>query len=339
MIEIDGSVGEGGGQILRTAIAFSSITNTPCKIFNIRKGRCKPGVKAQHIAGIKSAALLTDAVVNGCEVGCEKLEFYPKSIKSGVYEIDIGTAGAITLVLQTLLPIMLYSDGRVQIKLKGGTAVKWSPTIYYFRDVFCFFMLRMGMKIKLNIVKHGFYPKGCGIVIVETKPCRLETINLIERGEEKEIVTNSVADNRLKNKNVAERQLNGFEKIIKPKIKRLEYVETACPGSFISSHAEFEHTRLGGDSLGERGKSAEDVGKEAGKLLRKQMSYDAPLDEWMGDQILPFMAIATWEHRKDCVVKIGHLTEHTKTNMLVIEKFLPVKFEVKNSKILCKFSG
>lgn len=183
MISIDGSYLEGGGQTLRTAVALSAITGKPCKIFNIRKGRKKPGLQAQHLKGIEAAAKLCNAELKNAKIGSDSIEFAPKKIKGGYFSIDIGTAGSISLVLQTLVLPAIHAEEEVILEITGGTDVPWSPDIEYFQEVFCRNIKKMGIEIESEILKYGFYPKGGGKVKVKIKPCKnLKSLNLTERG-------------------------------------------------------------------------------------------------------------------------------------------------------------
>ena len=156
MISIDGSHGEAGGQILRTAVALSAVTQKPCKVFNIRKGRCNPGLQAQHLAGVKAVGKLCDAKIEGLELGSESIEFYPNEIKDGLVEIDIGTAGAISLVLQSMMIPAIHCKNKIDIKIKGGTMVKWAPTVGYIQNVTLPMLRKMGYNGGIKILKHGF---------------------------------------------------------------------------------------------------------------------------------------------------------------------------------------
>lgn len=325
MIEIDGSYLEGGGQILRTSIALSAITGKPCKIFNIRAKRCKSGLAAQHFRGIKAAALICDATLKGAKLGSSAVEFIPGKIKGGEYKINIGTAGSIFLVLQTLVPPSLHADKKVSFEIIGGTDVKWSPSTTYFQEIFCRFLKKMGVEIESETLRYGFYPKGGGKVKTIIKPCqKLKPIDLVERGRLKRIDIKSIVSKYLEKSKVAERQIEGAKKVFdKFDSEYFEYVDTFSPGSFLHMHAHYDNCILGSTVLGERGKPAEKVGGECALLLKKQIDSNACLDRWMADQIIPYMALAG-----NSKVSVAEVTKHTKTNIWVTEKFLPVKFKI-----------
>ncbi len=338
MLLIDGSHHEGGGQIIRTAVALSALTGKAVKIEKIRAGRPNPGLQAQHIAAVEAVAKLCNADVNGLSIGSQILEFKPGKIAAENLLIKIPTAGSIGLVLQALLIPAAFAEKPLNIRIEGGaTFGKWAPPVQYLENVISPILASAGYSFKINILRHGFYPVGGATVEVRTMPAKLKKFEMKECGEIKQINGTSVASTHLRAAQVAERQKEaairvlGKADIIKPpcdnngfkllnsaisafKIKT-EYVEAACPGSGIVLWASDGNIVLGADALGERGKSAEAVGEEAAKKLQKQIDSGACLDEWMADQIIPYLALAGG------VVKVAEITSHTETNIWVVEQF------------------
>lgn len=341
IIEIDGAHGEAGGQILRTALSLSAVTQKPFRIFNIRSSRPVPGLQPQHIKSVEACAAMCDATVMGNEKNSTEITFMPKKIKSGIFEFDIGTAGSVTLLLQSLLPIAIYAKDPVQIMVKGGTDVKWSPPIKYFQHIFCYYMHKIGINAKVHIKKYGFYPKGGGEVLMEVKPSSIKEIDIQRTGVLQRIDVHSIASTTLEKSNVAGRQVDGFIKNIGKtnaslvKNKFIEYVATASIGSSLHCHAHYEHAKIGASALGEPGFRSEIVGALAAQHLIKQMKALAPFDEYMEDQIIPYMALSTVANNKSSIIRIAHLTKHTETNMWVVEHFLPVKFELGKNVLEC----
>ena len=334
MIEIDGSIGEAGGQILRTACALSAVTKNPCLVYNIRKGREKPGLMPQHLAGIQALARLCNGSLEGDELGSQEIKFYPgQTYKERVF-VDISTAGSITLVLQTLILPALFAPHPIKITFEGGaTDTFFSPTIDYFHYVFLKILEKLGAKGEINILKRGYYPEGGAGVEITLFPSKLKSLNLTERGELQKISVISGASELLQDKNVAERQIAGVKEILGklklPTEEKVEYYPTQCPGSQICLIAEFENTVIGADNLGKLGKRAEDVGKEAAfELLREQKS-EACLDKHLADQILPYMALGSGKSK----ITVSEITNHCRTNIWVIEKFLSGKFEIRGNLI------
>jgi RNA 3'-terminal phosphate cyclase (GTP) len=334
MIEIDGSYLEGGGQILRTSIALSAITGKPCRIVNIRQGRPKPGLQPQHLKSLETAAKMTNAKASGLEIGSQTVEFSPGPIRSGVFSIDTGTAGSVTLVMQALMPICLFAKSQCTLNVTGGTDVPWSPTIHYFKNVFLSSLVLFGMKTgeayDLSIEKYGFYPAGGGKVRLRVRPfSKFEKINLTARGELNKYDMTSVASDELRGARVAERQIKSAEFFLGDMGKReVLYPKTLSPGSSFTAIGDFEKCKIGVSVLGKQYKKAELVGKGAAYELKAQMCSHACLDEHMADQILIYMALS-----KGSCVSVSKITNHCKTNMWVIEKFLPVKFNVKGNVI------
>lgn len=325
MLEIDGRHGEGGGQILRTSIALSALTRTPCMITHIRANRSTPGLRAQHLMGLKTAAQICNAQTRGLTIGSEAVEFTPGDITGGRYSVEIGTAGSITLILQTLIPICLHAPNPVELLITGGTDVKWSPTSAYFQKVLCSHLERIGAQVQITVEKYGFYPKGGGRLSAIISPWRdKKRVNLTERGAIAGIEVDSVASSSLKNPHVAERQASAFQKefpsySINP---RIHYGETLNPGSSVCAVARCEHSVLGADALGERGKPAETVAEEAARALQRDLEPGYALDSHMADQIVPYLALAGG------TVTVTEVTGHTTTNIWVCNQFCETQVAV-----------
>lgn len=335
MIDIDGSHQEGGGQILRTAVALSCITRQGVRIYNIRKGREKAGLRPQHLEGISAAGRMCDAELHGLHLSSLEVTFIPRTITGGQYAIDTRTAGSVTLILQTLLPIAIHADRACTFVIKGGTAVPFSPTVLYFQHIFCYFLEQLNCSLHLELKRHGFFPAGGGEVLVTAQPAHITSMHWMERGDTYSIEVLSIASRHLQNAHVAERMLDGFNKIIPDAHGAFEYVAANSPGCFIASRACFTHGMVGADALGKRGKRAEDVGKEAARELEREIATGAPIDSWMVDQIVPYMALIVAQTGEFARVRIPAMTEHARTNMWVVEKFLPVHFTIDQGVLQC----
>ncbi|MEE9150398.1 MAG: RNA 3'-terminal phosphate cyclase [Thermoplasmata archaeon] len=332
MIEIDGSHGEGGGQILRTAISLSSLTKKPVRITNIRANRPNPGLNYQHVVAIKSVAELCNADVKGLNKGSKEVEFHPHEIRGGKFHFDILTAGSTTLVLQACLLPSLFASEETEFRITGGTDVKWSPPIDYFRFVFAPLLRKMGGEAIIVLGRRGHYPKGGGEIIARVKPLeKLLSLPLEERGDLKTVrgiahvsnLSNKIVDRM---KHTALLRLVDCEDV---KVSEEHYPQGKDPshgaGTGIVLWANYENTVLGGNGLGEKGVPAERVAQDAVEGLLAEMNSNTTLDLHAADQFLPYMALAEGES----VFLARELTKHAKTNMWLIEQFLDVKFEVR----------
>ncbi|WP_297479518.1 RNA 3'-terminal phosphate cyclase, partial [Thermococcus sp.] len=317
-VEINGSYGEGGGQILRTAVALSVITGKPVRVYNIRANRPNPGLKTQHLHGILALKELSNARVKGAQVGSTRLEFIPGKPEPKYIRVPIKTAGSITLVLQALLPAMAFTGGSFEVT--GGTDVPWSPPVDYLKNVTLFALERMGLKVELEIKRRGHYPKGGGLVVGKVEPWeeRKPLIALewrkIERFSGISHATNLPAHVAERQAKAAEEKLRSFYSV--PVEIEKEVSRSLGPGSGIVVWAETDSLRLGGDALGKRGKPAEVVGREAAGELLDQLTTRAAVDKFLGDQLIPFLAFAGGE------IGVAKITSHLVTNVWVVEQFL-----------------
>jgi len=334
-IEIDGSYGEGGGQVLRTAVSLSAVLGKPCHIFNIRAGRRNPGLAAQHLAGIRAAAKLCGAELEGAEMGSTEVRFRPGQIRGGYYHISVGTAGAVTLVLQALLPIALCAGEETTLEIEGGTDVAWSPLIDYFIHVHCYHLRELGAEVGVEVLRRGFYPRGGGRVRVRVRPWAgpREPIELLERGEVEAIHVWDIVSQALRGRRVAERQLTGFRQALQGRYplgqENLLYVDSTDPGTSFHACAHCERSRLGACAIGRRGKRAEAVGQEAAELLLEELASGAAVDRWMADQLIPYLGLYGG------TIRTSHLTQHIRTNIWVTEHFLPRRFAIEGTVIRC----
>ncbi len=337
MIEIDGSIGY--GQVLRTSISLSCLTLKPVKIFNIRKGRPKPGLMPQHLTGVRVAGEFCDAEIKGLKLYSTEVEFFPKSFNVYDRKIDVGTAGQVSLVLQTLTPLLIFSDREVTLEIIGGTAGLGAPTVQFLQHVTFPLLSKLGVRQpEIEVVKEGFYPRGGGIVKIKFFPVKkLKAVSLIDRGEVKKIRGISIAGSLPKS--VAERQATSAGEILKEKGYEVEIesktVNTFSPGTSITLWAECENSIVGADNIGKKGVPAERIGEECAKELIKSIESKAALDKFMADQVLPFIALA--EGRS--IIKVEEITEHCVTNMKVCEMMLGVKFFVDETKKRIEVDG
>ncbi|MCD6402942.1 MAG: RNA 3'-terminal phosphate cyclase [Candidatus Aenigmarchaeota archaeon] len=345
MITIDGSYGEGGGQILRTSLALSALLGKSVRIINIRKGRPTPGLKHQHLKSVEIMRELCNAEVKGARLGSTVVEFFPRNIiPKNRLRIDIGTAGSITLLIQTILPVLVFYPTMVEVEIVGGTDVRWSPTIDYLRYVTLKNLERIGVKAYVSVERRGFYPKGGGKVKLVVEPSKfLSPFVAIDRGHVKKVNVYSVAGSLPKH--VAIRQMESALNTLKYESKNYDNFELFGSYEVVNSHsrgssctvvASCEKSFLGADSLGELGKPAEKVGLEAVEKLLNSLSTGATFDRFMSDQILVFASLADGNSE----FSVEELTGHVKTNIYVIEKLVERKiFEVEDKRVKVRGIG
>lgn len=326
LIEIDGSYGEGGGQVLRSAIAVSAITGRGVKIRNIRKNRPKPGLGVQHIKSIELAVMITGATVEGLVPGSTGITFLPGEIRGGEYTLDLGTAGSISLVLQSVTPIACFAPSQLTLHVSGGTDVRWSPTIDYFQNVTLPALRLFGFKGSLQLESRGYYPLGGGKVTATIEPARLHGIRADVPLSPS--VKGISACSRLPS-HVAKRQADAAKKYLEGmgiEVKEIsqEVRKDMSTGSSITLFSGY----LGGSALGERGVPAEKVGAEAAAIIANEIESGAAVDPFMCDQLITFMALS----KGSSVITTGSVTSHAVTNMWIMEKMTGRQFTVEKGR-------
>ena len=322
IIKIDGSIGEGGGQILRTSISLSMATNTAVQIYNIRSKRPNPGIQPQHYMALKAAAAISGAEITGLKLSSESIFFEPQKVSNKISSIDIGTAGSIPLVLQALIPSLVTSSLRYPIELIGGTDVKWSPTIDYIRYIFSPFLKIIGIKLYMEIRRRGYYPRGGGRVVFEVENVSFPKALKFNKIS-KEVVVRSVCSNLPKN--VAERQASAVLSVLQKSDLNLNtrtFVadETALsPGTSVLVYSTGEFGPfIGSDSIGEKGKPAEKVGEEAALSFLNEFSSSPDVDTHLSDMVIPYLFLSPYASK----VKISRITRHLETNLFVSSLFI-----------------
>jgi RNA 3'-phosphate cyclase len=332
MITIDGSYGEGGGQILRLSVALSAVTKEPISVTNIRRNRPSPGLKPQHVMAINSVAKICHAHVEGNTVGSSVITFYPGDIKGGSYSFDIGTAGSITLVMQACIIPSLFADQKIDIRITGGTDVKWAPPWDYFNHVFLPHLQNMNIKIRGHLVSRGYYPRGGGKATVVIDPVDTfrpliprETKNIQVKGRVNLANLPSHIGDRIKKSaadTLAVQHIPADIDII------LNQSSSAGVGLVLWTQ---DGSILGADCLGEKSISSEKVGSLAASRLLSEIQSGATLDIYAVDQMLPYLALS-----KKGFFLCRDISPHAFTEMWLLKKFIKKDFSIQKSGVLQK---
>ena len=325
MITLDGRMGEGGGQVLRSALALSAITQTPLNVHHIRGGRKKGGLLNQHLTAVRALVDICGAEVDGDARGSAELTFIPGPVQAGDYAVDIGTAGSVNLVLQTVMfPLLLAADGPSSVVVMGGTHNDSSPTTDYLLGVVLPRLQQMGAKVGLKLDRHGFFPRGGGKVRLTTSPSVLSPIEVVDAP------TDVVVSARALLSDIPElvgtREINTFCRVLeKPRrIGSIEHInKPRGPGNVFIAELRWDGGSEQVTAFGSRGKRAEKVAEEAAEEVRTFLRSGAPVGEHLADQLLLPMALAGGGR-----FRTGPLSLHATTNMEVISKFLDVTFRV-----------
>jgi RNA 3'-terminal phosphate cyclase (ATP) len=339
-LEVRGDILEGGGQILRISIAFSAVTGIPIEVVRIRAKRSPPGLRAQHMASVAAVAKLTDARVEGLSLGSQRLLFVPGPPKAGSFQIDVGTAGSVTLVLQALMPIMAFAPGPVSVRLMGGTNNPMAPPFEFLKEALLPTLRKMGFEAELKLLRRGFYPKGGGIVEAYSKPLKSLKPLVLTEAEGLKRIWGLAYSSRLPNHIVermamsASRALEaaGYGSFLKEiKLEALDASDSRCslnPGCGIIIFAELsDGSLIVGDALGEPRKPAEVVGREASEKLLRQLQTGRPVDRHLADQLVPWIALAEGSSR----LAVCDLTLHTLTCLEIVRHIGKVAFDVQGS--------
>lgn len=321
--------GFGGGQLARTAVSLSALLKKPIHLFNIRKNRPTPGLKAQHLAGLGAVKELCNGKLEGAALGSMDIRFFPGETKGGKIKIRIPTAGSIGLVLQSVLLPSFFSEARVELEIKGGsTASSWSPPVEYMQNVFLQLLAKFGCSAKIDIIRKGYYPAGGAEVVARIEPLdSIKPIKALDTGGVKSISGIVHSAKFLESGKVGERieasaRKAVFEKLDKEANIKLEYSETQSAGCGIVLWANCGNSVIGADILGERGKRAEDAGKECALKLASELA--GGVDSHAGDMLIPYMAIASGKS----AIRAPKITEHVLANIKLTEKIAGVKFSV-----------
>ncbi len=317
MISIDGSHGEGGGQIIRTSLTLAAITQKPVSISNIRAGRSPPGLKMQHITAAKAVRSICRGTLENADLGSTSLVFNPGKIVGGKYDLNVGTAGSVTLVAQTIIPILLSADKPSTVRIQGGTHVMASPSYEYFEKVFLPAIQIMGARVQCKIFKPGFYPTGGGEIEITVKPSDLRGVEVWPSGSEEQVII-TLSDLPI---SIAMREKKIFLQ------EGIENVHIRQDKAIDKGNSVFVWKGLrGAYSLGKLGVRAEEVAQRALDEINKEQ-FD--IDLHLADQLLVYASLAVGKTR----YRTSEISEHLKTNAEIIRKFVDRNINMQKNEV------
>jgi RNA 3'-terminal phosphate cyclase (ATP) len=330
MLTIDGSQGEGGGQIIRTSLALSLITGKPFRIHNVRARREKPGLQRQHLTAVRAAAAIGDAQVEGASLGSGAFTFHPRTVTPGDYAFPIGTAGSTMLVLQTILPPLMLAGAPSRLTFEGGTHNVHAPPYEFIVKAFLPLVRRMGPRVTAELERYGFYPPGGGRfnVLIEPSEGALKSFDLLTRGEIRARRARALVvklppligerELAVVNEQLGWNEEDGDELRVETSTNALS------PGNVLTLEIESEHLTEVFTGIGERGVRAETVAERAAAEARAYLAVGAPVGEHLADQLLiPFALAGGGSYTT------GQPSLHTTTNIEVVRMFLDVRIKVK----------
>ncbi|MDB5341784.1 MAG: 3-phosphate cyclase [Schlesneria sp.] len=363
-INIDGSQGEGGGQIVRSSLALSMVTGRPVTIDRVRAGRAKPGLKQQHLTALRAAQEICRATVTGDTIGSSSFTFHPGDVVPGNYHFAIGTAGSATLVLQAILPPLLIAQRPSRLILEGGTHNPWAPPFDFLQRSYLSLVNRMGPQVTATLERPGFYPAGGGRFIVEIEPAKraeslthspgapgdlgLSNFHLLERGEIRSRIGRVLLCNLPDH--IADRELEELARLDQwePDCLFRENIKAHGPGNAIVIEVVGEHVIEVFIGIGEQGTKGEVVAQRAFEEMREYLVANVPIGPHLADQLLLPMALSAWQsdtpdHRREGSFRTVRLTDHSKTHIKVLQAFLGtaivIEEEAQGDTVIVKIGG
>ncbi len=336
---IDGSQGEGGGQMIRSALGLALVTGKPFRIENIRAKRRQPGLRKQHLTAVLAAKRVGNARVEGAELGSSELTFQPKKIVAGQHSFRVGTAGSASLVLQTVLPALMLADAPSSLVLEGGTHNAWAPPFDYLREVYVPLVERMGPTIEMKLIRHGFYPVGGGKFTVEVTPTKkLQGYDILERGEQRYRSVRAIVS-RLP-LTIADRECDEIAQRLDWDRKSMlseEALDPQGPGNVVMIEMGYQNVSELVTGFGKRGTSAEKVAADAADQMSAYLESEAPVGEHLADQWMLPLAISAHQGSGGRF-RTCELSGHSQTHIELLQRFLNIKIKFKQHNQGCEVS-
>lgn len=337
VIAIDGSQGEGGGQILRSSIALSLVTGQPVQIDKIRSGRAKPGLMRQHLTAVRAAVEIGEAEVDGDEIGSQSLLFKPQGVKPGNYTFSVGSAGSATLVLQTVLPALMTAEAPSELTLEGGTHNPWAPPYDFLEQAYFPLLQKMGPRITAGLERHGFYPAGGGRFSIAIEPAtELKGIQLNQRGDIVQRSVTALVANL--SRHIAHREIDTAAAKLNwaPTCFHIREVnDSAGPGNIMMIEVHCEQIREVFTGFGRHGVKAENVANETVKQVRNYLAADVPVGPYLADQLLLPLGVAAWRDRQQSQFRTLPLTRHSTTHISILQQMLNIPISVEKDEGVC----
>ncbi len=336
MLEIDGSRGEGGGQMVRTTVAMSTVTGIPVHLTRIRENRPTNGLSRQHVAAVNAVARMTGSEVEGCKIGSGDLYFTPGDEQVYDLDVNISSAGSISLVLQAMLLAARNHTQRLTVDICGGTNVMWAPPIDYYQTLLFPMMSRMNINAEARIIDRGFYPQGGGRVLATLDPIG-EIRPLMQESLGELVGIRGVCFCQRLSDWVPQEMVKSCREALKPYADaeiELQRTEGGSQGAGLVLVAEYENGMLGSNALSSRGHPPDKCGRDAANDLISEMESGATMDVHTADQLLPYMAMS-----KECSsFSVSRISKHLLSQMDTLESFLDVKFGVERRDDVYRFS-
>jgi RNA 3'-terminal phosphate cyclase (ATP) len=333
-VYIDGSQGEGGGQIVRSSLALALVTGRPVSITRVRAARQRPGLMRQHLAAVHAAVAVCGGQAQGAALGSQTLWFEPRPVRAGEYRFDVGSAGSATLVLQTVLPALLVADGPSKLVLEGGTHNPWAPPFDFITRAFLPLVSRMGPRAAASLESYGFYPAGGGRISVTVEPCReLAGFDLPTRGKPISHSAWALVSNLPVH--IGRREIDTILAFLgwDEPCGRVESVQSCGPGNVVFIELVSEHITEVFAAFGRKGVRAEAVAREAVAQVQAYLAADAPVGPYLADQLLLPLGISAWQpaasgRRRGGSFRTLPLSLHAATHIDILRQFLGIEIRV-----------